>query len=205
MENFYDKYEFFPLTILDTPLETAKAEIEGIIRNWWGDIKIEKGAVNLDKVNPPPKITPGGAHFTKILIWTPINNPNMTALFVNLQDAYNSLIHVWNDKFEKRAITLRLSNDKICTYPHHEICIKTSDKNERVVYSHFESKWEFFDFGPIQDFENVDYYKAKRIKDRINNDIINSYMGKLGLEIWTDDFYKSNKDGVYLEQLSWKN
>ena len=114
MENFYDKYEFFPLTILDTSLETAQNEISGIIENWWGEMRTEQGIINLNKINPPPAITSGGAHFTKILIWEPKNNPNITTLFVNLSDAYNSLIHVWNDRFKKRAIKVKLSNDRIC-------------------------------------------------------------------------------------------
>ena len=204
MENFYDKYEFFPLTILDTPIEAAQDEIKSIIENWWGDMKINQGTVDLDKVNPTPEITPGGAHFTKILIWEPKNNPNTTALFVNLQDAYNSLIHVWNDRFGKRALTVRLSNDKICEYPHHELSVKTSDKKQRVVYTHVESKWEFFQVGPIQDFEISDNYKLRKIKDRLNNKIVNEYMDKLGFKIWTEEFYKSEKYGVYFEQLSWK-
>jgi len=202
--NFYDKYEFFPLTILDTPLETAKVEILEIIEEWWGEMKIESGPVDLDKVNPPPEITAGGAHFPKILIWEPKNNPEATALFVNLRDAYSSLTYAWNDRFAKKAIILGLSNDTICAYPHHEINVKTSAKEERVVYAHVESKWEFFQKGPVQDFENTDHYKATRIKNRLDNGIINEYMKKLGLEIWSDAFYQSNRDGIYFEQLSWR-
>ncbi len=204
MKNYYDKYEFFQLSILETSLDIAKDEIREILEKWWGEMNVYEVNVNLDKVNPPPEIKPGGAHFIKMLIWEPKNNPNVTALFVNLQDAYNSLIHVWNDKFRKKAITVRLSNDKICTYPHHEINIKTINKEERVVYTYVESKWEFLQIGPIQDFENTDYYKAKRIKDRLDNKIVNEYMKKLGLEIWSEDFYKSNKNGFYFEQLAWK-
>ena len=204
MNNFYDKYEFFTLTILDSPIEIAKKEIEEIVRGWWGNMSINEEVVDLDKVNPPPKITPGGAHFIKVLIWEPKLSPNVTALFVNLLDAYNSLIHVWNEKFKKRAITLRLSNDEICMYPHHELDIKTIDNKERVVYTHVESKWEYCEIGPIQYFENPEYYKRKKIKDRVNNEILNEYMAKMGFKIWSDDFYKSSKDGIYFEQLSWK-
>ena len=52
MENFYDKYKFFNLSILDTPIEIAKNEIEEVIRNWWGKIKIYETNVDLNKVNP---------------------------------------------------------------------------------------------------------------------------------------------------------
>ena len=61
-----------------------------------------------------------------------------------------------------------------------------------------------FQTGPIQGFENIEYYDAKKIKDRLNNGIINEYLKKLKLEIWSDEFYKSNKWGVYFEQLSWE-
>lgn len=205
MDNFYDKYEFFPLTILESPLEVAQEEIKSIVENWWGDKRIYSDDVDLDKINPPPEITPGGAHFTKILLWEPKNNEGKTALFVNLLDAYNSLIHVWNDKYGKQAITLKLSNDSICDYPHHEINIKTENKEERIIYTHVESKWEFFQIGPIQEFENLDHYKSRKIKDRLNNEIVNAYLSSLGYEIGSDSFYKSHKSGIYFEQLSWKN
>ena len=203
-ENYYDRYEFFPLTILDTGLDKAKDEIKNIVETWWGATKVIESTVDLCKVNPPPEITPGGAHFIKLLIWEPKNNPHVTAVFVNLQDAYNSLIHVWNDRYKKAAITVRLSNDKICKYPHHEINVKTSKNDERVVYTHVESKWEFFQSGPVQDFENTDYYKLKRIKDKLDNNVVNEYMEKLGFEIWSEDFYTSNREGVYFEQLAWR-
>ena len=204
MTNFYDRYEFFPLTILDTPIEAAKEQVEMIINKWWGKTRIAFGTVDLNKINPPPHITSGGTHFIKILIWEPKNNPNITALFVNLEDAYHSLIHVWNDRFAKKTLTLRLSNDNISPYPHHEINVKTADKDERVVYTHFESKWKFFQTGPMQGFENPDHYKSKSIKARLDNKIVNEYMRKLGLEVWSEDFYQSNKEAVYFEQLAWK-
>ena len=203
MNNYYDKYEFFPLTILDSPLETVELEIKEILKDWWKDSKIEFGTVDLGKINPPPMITAGGAHFPKFLIWEPKNNPNSTAFFVNYQDGFNSLIHVWNQRFGKRAISVRLSNDLICDYPHHEINVKTTDNEERVVYTHVESKWEFYQTGPVQDYEDVENYKVRKIKDRLNNVIINKYLAKLGFKIWDEDFYKSNRKGIYFERLSW--
>lgn len=204
MHNFYDQYEFFPLTILDSPIEETQVEIKSIVEDWWGSTKVYTNHVDLSKVNPPPEITPGSAHFTKILLWEPKQNPDQTALFVNLQDAYSSLIHVWNHRYGKRSITLRLSNDAIYTYPHHEITVRTANGQERVVYTHLDSKWEFFETGPVQDFENVEYYKAKRVKDRLDNDIIDEYLKKLDFEIWSAEFYTSHKPGVYFEQLAWK-
>jgi len=203
MNNFYDKYEFFPLTILDSPLETVELELKEILTTWQKDSKIEFGPVDLDKINPPPMIIAGGAHLPKFLIWEPKNNPNSTAFFSNYQDGLNSLIHVWNQRYGKRAVSIRLSNDSICDYPHHEINVKTTENEERVVYTHVASKWEFFQTGPVQEFEDTENYKAKKIKDRLNNDIVNKYLYKLGFKIWEEDFYKSNNKGIYFERLSW--
>ena len=204
MNSFYDKYEFFNLTILDSPIDETKIEIEELVSNWWGDKSILEDKVDLEKVNPAPLIKAGGAHFIKLMIWEPKCNIGQTALFVNYQDAYNSLIHVWNKRFKKQSITLRLSNDLISKYPHHEFHLRTNDNIERIVYSHVETKWEFYENGPIQDFENTDYYKRRLIRDRLNNEIINAYMDKLGFMIWSADFYKSNRNGIYFEQLSYK-
>jgi len=204
MENFYDKYEFFNLTILDSPIEEIRNEIHDIIKNWWGEIKIYESKVDLDRINPPPIITPGGTHFVKILIWEPTDNNKLTAVFVNLADAYDSLIYVWNKRFKKQSITVRLSNDATSEYPHHEFKLRTKDNIERVVYSHVETKWEFYESGPIQAFENIEYYKQRKIRDRLNNEIINEYMAKLGFNIWSKDFYSSERNGIFFEQLSRK-
>lgn len=204
MIKFYDKYEFFTLSILNSPIEISKVEIESIVEDWWGDKKAYQDKLDLDKINPPPIIKPGGGHFVKFVLWEPIDNKNKTALFVNLQDAYDSLIYVWNDRFKKQAITLRLSNDDICEYPHHEFVIRTESNGERIVYTHVESKWEFFQSGNSLDFENLENYKRRKIRDRLTNEIINEYMDKLGYKIWKDDFYKSDKKAIYFEQLAWR-
>ena len=48
-----------------------------------------------------------------------------------------------------------------------------------------EDRWTFIQQGHPLPFENIDYYNKRRMKDRINFEIIKEYLLKLGI-----DFYK---------------
>ena len=58
-----------------------------------------------------------------------------------------------------------------------------------AAHSYEDRKWIFCQEGPVQPFENADYYTRRRIKDRFNREIITEYMLKIGYDITHDDFW----------------
>ena len=54
--------------------------------------------------------------------------------------------------------------------------------------------------GPIQPFENPDYYRRRLKKDRLNREIITEYMERLGYMIAQDGFWETDKPAHLLWQ-----
>ena len=77
------------------------------------------------------------------------------------------------------------------------------DKNgkERIVMALKEDKWTFFQMGTPLPFENLSLYENKRIKDRINFDVIKQYLLKLGIDFETMDSCVSKCSSF--EKLKW--
>ena len=77
------------------------------------------------------------------------------------------------------------------------------DGKERIIYALKEDRWVFYEEGELLPFENPDYYKRRKIKDRINNDIIIEYLSKCGIDLFDID---SNVDQcMTLERTAWNS
>lgn len=63
-----------------------------------------------------------------------------------------------------------------------------------------EEGWHFAQEGPVQPFENPDYYVRRFKKDRVNREIIMEYMKKLGFMIARKGFWETNKPARFLWQ-----
>lgn len=67
-------------------------------------------------------------------------------------------------------------------YPFFEIRYKRYGiEEERCVQAYKDPKWTFFEKGEPLDFEDLELYKKKYIRDRLNSDIIISYLSKYGI------------------------
>jgi len=62
-----------------------------------------------------------------------------------------------------------------------------------AAHSYEDRKWIFCQEGPVQSFENAEYYTRRKIKDRFNRDVITEYMLKLGYDITHNDFWATDK------------
>ncbi|MTI23630.1 hypothetical protein [Fulvivirga kasyanovii] len=67
---------------------------------------------------------------------------------------------------------------------------ETEEEQLRVVSAHIESRWEFHDYGKPLPFEDTKRYKTKRkIKDKIDSDLLIQYLNELGINYDKKDFY----------------
>jgi hypothetical protein len=61
---------------------------------------------------------------------------------------------------------------------------------ERVVSATNQcSQWEFHTYGPVLPFEQPERYKARRIKDRFTQEMLEGYCLALGIRLYDEDFY----------------
>ena len=58
---------------------------------------------------------------------------------------------------------------------------------------------EFVQGGMPLWFENVSYYKKRKIIDRINKAILIEYSYKLGIDLTNNDLFKANGKSLYVE------
>jgi len=81
--------------------------------------------------------------------------------------------------------------------------IKHDEIAERTVYAiKEETKWVFYEADEPLEIEEPSNYLKKRIKDRINNEIILSYLSKAGYDLKDKKFYTSNKKAVIFGNTS---
>lgn len=72
------------------------------------------------------------------------------------------------------------SND---TFPFNSITYKRVGADvDRSVLAYKDPKWTFYEVGKPEDFEDLNFYKKKCIKDRLNSEIILSYLSKYGID-----------------------
>ena len=80
-------------------------------------------------------------------------------------------------------ITCALSNETETDNPFFKFYFSNSNLEERLIQAYKEDRWIFYEEGKPLSFENLDYYKRRRIIDRLNNNIIKEYMIRLGIDI----------------------
>jgi len=63
---------------------------------------------------------------------------------------------------------------------------------ERAIYTaHNGSRWEFGSHGAPFPFENLESYKARKIRDRFTPDMLNDYLVHFGINAFDPDFYNA--------------
>ncbi|THT95456.1 hypothetical protein E9531_17140 [Lampropedia puyangensis] len=59
----------------------------------------------------------------------------------------------------------------------------------RSVVAHKESRWEFEEYGDPLPFELLDKYKSRKIKDRLDSEMMEFYCKHFGISLFDTDFY----------------
>lgn len=71
-------------------------------------------------------------------------------------------------------------------------------KNEldklRTISVTKESGWGFHTYGELLPFEKPEYYKAKKIKDRLNKEILEEYFLNFNIQLFNETFYNNSGD-----------
>ncbi len=52
-----------------------------------------------------------------------------------------------------------------------------------------DGRWEFHQGGQVQEFEDVERYSARRIKDRFTGEMLERYLKAMGIDAYNPEFY----------------
>lgn len=128
----------------------------------------------------------------RFILFEPICNIGTTICYTNLSNG-------WGEVFDGRASSLgfkayhcRICDEQYAAY--HFDCFDGTKK--RYVLCYQDPQWVFYEEGEPLEFEDVELYKSRLKKNRLNREIILKYLKRLGWDIMNENFW-STENVVY--------
>ncbi len=198
-----EDYDFISFSCIKQDINQVRDNIVTFYNNEFSKCwEIEENEVNIKSIYFPRPLA-GGAHFMKILLWEPIDSKGWTIFMNNYQDGGHSLIYNLSKLDDYKIYFVRMSN-LYNQYPAYTFEFLSKD-NTRIIQSiKDDNKWNFYAKGEILKIENPENYNKKKIKERLNSEIIIQYLYKIGFDVRSFNFWHSDKEGIYLFQHCWK-
>ena len=193
---FIDKKEHIVFSVFKS------ADLEKVntflLENKQNNYNIFYGKLDIEKDIIPKQ---GGTHYPKAVFF----KPKQTDIVVQYSNYYDGLVTLSNylsDNLKVPFYQFALSNpetlDKKFSFAKY-----VGYKISRVVYTMQDPQWKFYEQGEILPFENTVNYEKKRIKDRLNKEIIIEYCSQLGFDIANNNFWESAEPSLFYECISW--
>jgi len=195
--NVFSGIEFMKLYCIKSPLEKVEKEMGDIILETLNK-KWQKREIDLhfgqtlsyydDKTNVHEMV--------KCLIWQPQSIDFDLVIFLSsMPDGWPTLLNKYFTINKKEIIGVGLSDIKV-NFPSYFFEYRNNN-NHRIIQAIKDiNMWNFFESGLLTSFENELNYKKRKISDRLNNDIINDYLLKNGIDISKDVFWNSKGKAV---------
>jgi hypothetical protein len=136
----------------------------------------------------------------KGLFYNPDIAPNLTIVLGNGQGAWGSLSNNISANLLINNIQITINSENSDNLIN-ELVLFNGQKAIREIQGLLgdDDKMEFLQSGIPLWFENIDYYKKRKIKDRINKAILIEYAYKLGIDLASNDLFKANGKSLYVE------
>ena len=193
---FINKKEHIVFSVFEAAnLEKIKSFLLENQRNnynlFYGKLDIEKDII--------PK--QGGAHFPKAVFFKP-KQTDLIVQYSNYYDGWITLSNYLSNNLKEPFYQFEFSNPETLDKKNSfQKCIEYEAL--RIVYAMQDPKWIFYEQGEVLPFENTANYEKKRIKDRLNKEIIIEYCSRLGFDITGDNFWESAEPSLFYECISW--
>ncbi len=136
----------------------------------------------------------------RIVFWEPRLRPATTAFMAAQADGMSHSVWALSQDSPHAWINVRIYDDAEypgCFFDYYANFRKVG---RRLMACKDEEGWDFATEGPIQSFENPDYYGRRLKKDRLNRDVITAYMERLGYKISQDGFWETTKPANFIWQ-----
>lgn len=136
----------------------------------------------------------------RVLFWEPRIAPGSTVFMGAFRDGMNHSVFRLSELSRFTWINVRIYRDHGypgCFFDYYYDYRRIA---RRLASANGEDGWEFIQQGPIQTFEDLDYYSRQRVKDRLNREIITEYLEKLGFQVTRDAFWQTDKPAFFLWQ-----
>ncbi|WP_289663815.1 hypothetical protein [Flavobacterium panacagri] len=197
-------YPFSVFTVFDECFETLSKNI-----SQWNTLEAYKDEyrIHFDKFPTENehflKPIKGGAHVAKAVFFKSKLVENKTIMFTNYSDGWITLANYLAHNYKCNHITFYIMNDELIQddYKCMFVSYKYLKDKERVVSVIWDRKWEFFQKGKLEKFENAENYNKRKIKERLTSKTLIDYCTILGLDIANNLFWKSDLECLFLEEI----
>jgi hypothetical protein len=188
----FPKQDINAFTCIEERVDVVHALIDDILNKRepsmnWSLTPADKGSL-LTTINRLNKRMDKAARF---VIWEPAYKKGSTVFFSNFQDGWFTLMNIISIVDKRRAYQFHVDDEKNKT--KIGFYYNYGEEEQRVVRILFGDKWEFFERGDALPFEDTDRYTKHFRTDRMNKELIKSYLRKLGWDIDHEDFYRTEK------------
>lgn len=171
---YFFSFSVFDYSDITSFAETVKAIFRHDINN--GRAKLNAGSCLVkDYFNPPC----GGNHDDIFSFWKIKSDPNHIFFSSNSEDGRLTLCNVLHMKLKCNFVMCSLSND--IKNPLYHFHFSKLSMEERDVLAYKDPKWVFYTNGVPLAIEDLSLYEKRRIKDRLNNEVIKTYLLRLGI------------------------
>ena len=125
------------------------------------------------------------------ILWEPKNATGRSAFMATFSDGWATLIHNMGTTYKHDCLKIRISS-VTAIYPICELFYYEGGEEKRLIRSmKDEPRWEFYQKGAPLQFEKLDYYKKRRIKDRFSEELLLEYLLMMGWNIRDEIFWKT--------------
>ena len=198
MTNPFNFYNQFSIGIIEDFIENCCQNFNELLKKGTVDVTKMKD-IDFKAVCDTPDLqnTPNESRF---LLYEPLANKNKTVFFSNLSDGWYTAIYNYTRLFYKNAYLPGFTTMKDHPEPAYFFrYFQSVDKEvkERTVYLIKENKWSFYEQSTPLEVENTANYLNSRKLNRLNNNIIISYLNNAGYDLLDESFYKT-RNTIYL-------
>jgi hypothetical protein len=191
-----DILDIFSFAIMDTSIFNIKEYLEKQTVN---EYRITYEEIDVEKLYFDNMYLQPIKGTAKGLFYNPDITPNLTIVLGNGRGSWGTLCNNISASLLVNNIQIEINSENSDTL-RNRITVYDGKKTLRAVQRHLgDNKMEFVQSGIPLWFENTDYYKKRKIIDRINKNILIEYSQKIGFDIRNEICLHSGGKSLYVE------
>lgn len=123
----------------------------------------------------------------RFVLFEPTCNIGTTVCYTNLTNGWGEVFDGNSPSLGFKAYHCRICDELYASY--HFACFDGTKK--RYILCYQDPQWVFYEEGVPLDFENVELYKLRLKKKRLNKEIILQYLNHLGWNLLDENFWRT--------------
>ena len=186
------------VSCFDVPLQVLRGGVVRAFDEHGMKVSVRQSRIEFSQFGPEPQRGPGQK---KAALWsTSLGEATASFMLSNLADGWMTLANAASLRLGCRCWRFTVS-DENATFPRNAISFTQAGVTLRVVSAQLDDpSWVFYEKGPQLEVEDGSQYKRRRIRDRVTRGYVISVAERLGFQIGSDAFWKTDESGLHLTE-----